>query len=45
MDLLQLGSLLGSIVLLVGLVRAHRYIVREYVVENVTPPEEEESEA
>lgn len=45
MDLLQLGSLLGSVVLLIGLVRAHRFIVREYVVENVTPEEDEETEA
>lgn len=41
MDLLQLGSLLGSIALLVGLVRAHRYVVREYVLENLDIEEEE----
>jgi len=39
MDLLQFSSVLGSIVLIVGLLRAHRYVVREFVVPNMEPSE------
>lgn len=42
MDLLQLGSLLVSGVVLVGLLRVHRYVVREHVIENLDLEEPDE---
>jgi hypothetical protein len=42
MDLSQLVTVLGGVVLLVGLLRAHRVIVKEYLLPEIEPVEETE---
>lgn len=42
MDLSQLVTVLGSVVLLVGLLRAHRVIVKEYLLPEIDSPDEME---
>lgn len=40
MDVLQVVSVLGSVVVIVGLLRMHRFVVREYVLPEIHDPEE-----
>ena len=35
MDIVQLGSLVGGFVVLVGLLRVHRYVVRTHVIPSI----------
>lgn len=45
MDLLQVASILGSVVLLVGLLGAHRLVVRHHLLPAVEGPlDEDETE-